>query len=130
MLAGLHARGFTDLKAAHLIVLQYPGPDGLRPSELAAQTRMTKQALNYLLGEMERLGYVERQDDPGDHRSKRIHLTTRGRRAVRVMREIVAEVEAEWAPRLGPQRFADLRELLADLNSVATSSDPPPSTGG
>ena len=45
MLDGLHARGYTDLIPAHLNVFQYPGPDGARPSELAARIRMTKQAL-------------------------------------------------------------------------------------
>jgi DNA-binding MarR family transcriptional regulator len=120
MLAGLHARGFTDLNAAHLNVLQYPGPHALRPSELAAQTRMTKQALNYLLGQMERLGYLERRDDPGDQRSKRVHLTPRGDAAMRAIREIVADVEAEWEEQLGPQRFARFRELLTELNSLTT----------
>ena len=52
MLAGLHERGFTDLVAAHLDVFQYPGPENQRPLELATQTRMTKQALNYLLGQL------------------------------------------------------------------------------
>jgi DNA-binding MarR family transcriptional regulator len=119
MLAGLHARGFTDVHAAHLNVLQYPGPDGQRPSELAAQTRMTKQALNYLLGQMERLGYLERRDDPADQRFKRVHLTRRGHRAIRAIREIVGEVEAEWAQELGPDSFAKLRELLGRLSSRA-----------
>jgi DNA-binding MarR family transcriptional regulator len=118
MLAGLHARGFTDLHAAHLNVLQYPGPDGLRPSELAAQTRMTKQAVNYLLGQMEHLGYLERRDDPADQRFKRIHLTRRGHRAVRAIREIVGEVEAEWEEELGRDSFAELRELLGRLSSI------------
>jgi hypothetical protein len=36
---------------------------------------MGKQALNYLLGQLERLGYPERRDDPRDQRSKRIALT-------------------------------------------------------
>ena len=35
MLERLHGRGFDDLDAAHLIVFQYPGPQGTRPSELA-----------------------------------------------------------------------------------------------
>jgi DNA-binding MarR family transcriptional regulator len=122
MLAGLHARGFTDLTAAHLNVLQYPGPHKVRPSELAARTGMTKQALNYLLGQMEEGGYLQRRDDSGDQRSKRIHLTSRGQRAVRAIREIVTEVEGEWAQQLGPGEFAELRRLLADLNSVVTSS--------
>src|SRR5437763_14385265 len=93
LLAGLRERGFTDLGAAHLTVLQWPGPDDLRPSQLAAQTRMSKQALNYLLGQLERLGYLERRDDPRDQRFKRIMLTERGRSAARAMRDIVRETE-------------------------------------
>jgi DNA-binding MarR family transcriptional regulator len=116
MLAGLHERGFTDLGAPHLTVLQWPGPDDLRPSELAARTRMSKQALNYLLGQLERDGYLERRDDPRDQRFKRIVLTELGQKAARAMRDIVCEVEADWEQRLGPERFADLRDLLADLN--------------
>jgi DNA-binding MarR family transcriptional regulator len=60
MLERLHDHGFADLEPAHLIVLQYPGPQGTRPSELAARLRISKQALNYLLGQLEGLGYLER----------------------------------------------------------------------
>jgi DNA-binding MarR family transcriptional regulator len=116
LLAGLRERGFTDLGASHLSVLQWPGPDDLRPSELAAQSRMSKQALNYLLGQLERLGYLERRDDPRDQRFKRIALTRRGKRAALAMRDIVGEVEVEWEQQLGPARFAELRLLLTDLN--------------
>jgi DNA-binding MarR family transcriptional regulator len=116
LLAGLRERGFTDLGASHLSVLQWPGPDDLRPSELAAQSRMSKQALNYLLGQLERLGYLERRDDPRDQRFKRIALTQRGQQAALAMRDIVREVEAQWEQQLGPERFAELRLLLTDLN--------------
>jgi DNA-binding MarR family transcriptional regulator len=116
LLAGLHERGFSDLGATHVTVLQWPGPDDLRPSELAAQSRMSKQALNYVLGQLERLGYLRRRDDPRDQRFKRIVLTKRGQRAARAMRDIVREVESEWEQRLGPERFAELRVLLTDLN--------------
>lgn len=120
MLAGLHERGFTDLTAAHLDVMQYPGPHKVRPSDLAARTGMTKQALNYLLGQMEAGGYLQRREDAGDQRSKRIHLTTRGHRAVKAIREIVTDVEREWKRQLGPRRFAELRDLLVDLNALVT----------
>src|SRR5262245_544807 len=116
MLAGLHERGFADLGASHLSVLQWPGPDDLRPSELAAQNRMSKQALNYLLGELERLGYLQRRGDPRDQRFKRIVLTDRGRSAALAMRDIVRTVEADWEQQLGRERFAQLRLLLTDLN--------------
>jgi DNA-binding MarR family transcriptional regulator len=122
MLTGLHERGYTDLIAAHLDIFQYPGPENQRPSELAAHTRMSKQALNYLLGQLEALGYLTREADTGDQRSKRIHLTHRGRAAIKAIREIVLDVEAEWEQQLGPRRFAQLRDLLAQLHSGATSA--------
>jgi DNA-binding MarR family transcriptional regulator len=118
MLERLHEHGFTDLDAAHLNVLQYPGPQGSRPSELAARLRMSKQALNYVLGELERFGYLERQPDPDDLRSKRIVLTPRGLSIIPVLRDAVGEVEAEWAKQLGAKRFAELRRLLVELNEL------------
>src|SRR5512133_1019565 len=119
MLERLHERGFDDLDAAHLHVFQYPGPQGARPSELATRLGMSKQALNYLLGELERLDYLERRPDPADLRSKRVALTRRGTSAIRVIREAVGEVEAVWAERLGPKRFSQLRGLLLELNDPA-----------
>src|SRR5262245_16764974 len=116
MLERLHERGFDDLDAAHLNVFQYPGPEGARPSELAARLRISKQALNYLLGELERLGYLERRPDPDDLRSKRVALTSRGTSAVSVIRDAIGEVEAEWAQQLGESRFEELRSLLRELS--------------
>jgi DNA-binding MarR family transcriptional regulator len=120
MLAGLHDRGFTDLVAAHVDVWRYPGPDNQRPSELAAQTRMTKQALNYLLGQLEQLGYLTRETDSNDQRSKRIRLTPRGRAATTAIYEIVQDVESEWARQLGPRKFAQLRDLLTELYALTS----------
>ena len=118
MLDRLHERGFDDLAPAHMIVIQYPGPQGLRPSDLATRLRMSKQALNYLLGELERLGYIERLPDPDDLRSRRISMTRRGDAVAAVIREAVAEVEAEWTEQLGAKRFNALRALLAELNGL------------
>jgi DNA-binding MarR family transcriptional regulator len=122
MLSGLHERGYTDLVAAHLDVFQYPGPHNQRPIELATQTRMTKQALNYLLGQLEQLGYLTREADESDQRSKRICLTPRGQAAIQAIREIVAEVESEWEQHLGPRKFAQLRDLLRQLHTFTATS--------
>jgi DNA-binding MarR family transcriptional regulator len=78
--------------------------------------RISKQALNYLLGELERVDYLERRPDPDDLRSKRVALTPRGVSAITVIREAVGEIETAWAERLGAQRFAEFRSLLLDLN--------------
>jgi DNA-binding MarR family transcriptional regulator len=125
MLAGLHDRGFTDLVAAHVDVWRYPGPENQRPSELAAQTRMTKQALNYLLGQLQALGYLTRETDSSDQRSKRIRLTPRGRAATKAIYEIVQEVEGDWEQQLGPRKFGQLRRLLTQLY---TMTSPTPDT--
>jgi DNA-binding MarR family transcriptional regulator len=116
MLERLHAEGFADFDVSYLTVFQYPGPQGERPSELAARLRISKQALNHLLGQLERGGYLERQTDPDDARSKRITLTRRGTKAVTVIREAVAEMEDRWAKQLGPRRFTQLRGILEDLD--------------
>jgi DNA-binding MarR family transcriptional regulator len=119
LLRALHENGFDDIEAPQLGVLLWPGPEGMRPSELAARMRITKQALNYLLGDLERLGYLERLPDPDDRRSRRIALTDRGRALIPVIRGAVAETEREWAAALGEDRFAQLRELLGELNEIA-----------
>ena len=118
MLQRLHEHGFHDLDSAHVHVFGYPGPQGARPSDLAKRLRISKQALNYLLGELERLDYLERRPDPDDLRSKRVFVTTRGTAAIKVIREAVGEMEATWAQQLGPKRFAELRTLLLDLSGA------------
>ena len=125
MLTGLHERGFTDLVAAHLDVFQYPGPENQRPLQLATQTRMTKQALNYLLGQLEQLGYLTREPDDNDQRSKRVRLTRRGHAAVKAIREIVKDVETEWEHQLGARKFAQLRDLLSQLYAIADPTNDP-----
>ncbi|HET7044447.1 MAG TPA: MarR family transcriptional regulator [Gaiellaceae bacterium] len=124
MFERLHEHGFTDLDPAHLIVFQWPGPDGTRPSELAARLQISKQALNYLVGQLERLGYLERRPDPHDQRGKRITVTGRGRAAIHVMRDAVHEIEAAWAERLTSERFAELKALLLDLNDLTAPAGP------
>ena len=119
MLARLHAEGFTDFDPSYLTVFRYPSPHGERPSELAARRRVSKQALNHLLGQLEQRGYLEREADPDDGRSKRISLTPRGVEAVAVIRQAVAEVEDRWSRQLGPKRFDQLRTLLLELNESA-----------
>jgi DNA-binding MarR family transcriptional regulator len=114
-LEDLHEHGFADLAAQHIPVLQWPGPHGTRPSQVAARLGMSKQALNYLLGDLQRLGYIERHHDPADRRSRKIVATDRGLEAMRVMWAAARSVEREWARRLGATEAAELRALLTRL---------------
>lgn len=124
-----HQAGFTDLVPAHLAVLRYPGPNGRRPSELAAEVGTTKQAMNYLLGQLEHRGYLRRIDDPDDQRSKRVHLTERGEALREVIRRTVGDIERELESELGVADYARLRALLVRLNdtrTIRTERDTPP----
>ena len=118
MLDSLHVAGFGDLDTAHLTVLQWPGPDGMRPSDLAVRLHMSKQALNYMLGELERLGYLERLPDPDDLRARRIALTPRGHEIIVVIRKAVRATERDWAAALGGDRVEELRSLLVEIHAL------------
>ncbi|MFC3086809.1 MarR family transcriptional regulator [Tabrizicola soli] len=45
------------MQEAHLAVFTYPLPDGVRPSDLARRMEMTPQATNYLIAQVETLGW-------------------------------------------------------------------------
>jgi DNA-binding MarR family transcriptional regulator len=104
-----------DLRAEHLAVLQHPGPDGQRPSTLAARSGMSRQAINHLISHLERAGYLERYTDPADPNARLIRLTERGRRLYERIEAVAATIEAEWAEQVGAQRLEDLRSTLGDL---------------
>src|SRR3974390_511641 len=63
---GLNAAGFADLHLPHMAVLQFPGPDGVRPGTLAERAGVSKQAMNQLLRSLEDLGYLIRSHAPDE----------------------------------------------------------------
>jgi len=119
MLERLNAEGFDDLDMAHISLLLYPDPQSARPSELAAQRGISKQAVNYLLGELEALGYLKRRPDPSDRRSKCTALTDRGEQAAYTIRDAVGDIERDCQAQLGQDRFGPLKALLLEFNQPA-----------
>ena len=119
--ADLVAAGYTDLTPAHMYVFQSPGPDGLRPSDLAARSNMTKQAMNHLLASLERGGYLERTAAPNDGRGTILRLTAPGHDVVRIMHESCASIERVWAHAIGSTRVETLRNLLTKIDAVGVT---------
>ena len=115
IVAGLNAAGFPDLRPPHMGVLQYPGPDGRRPSELAERAGMSKQAMNQLLRSLERLGYIRRSDAKKGGRARIVHFTRRGHAAWAKIHEILAEIGTEWRGTLGERGFNHLKKLLCEV---------------
>jgi DNA-binding MarR family transcriptional regulator len=108
----LNAAGFTDLRVPHMAVLQFPGPDGFRPTALAERAGMSKQAMNQLLRSLEKYGYLTRADARGEARARTVHLTAHGAAAYAKIHDILRDIEREWSTALGPRDFALLKELL------------------
>jgi DNA-binding MarR family transcriptional regulator len=74
---------------------------------------MTKQAMNYLLVQLEELGYVRRHD--GDAGGRLVSLTERGWDVATLQRRTVRATEREWAARVGEERFATFRSVLEEI---------------
>ena len=108
----LNAAGFDELRVPHMAVLQFPGPDGVRPGLLAQRAGMSKQAMNQLLRSLEAIGYLARSDAPDEGRARIVRLTKRGRAAYVKIHEILRDIEREWSAELGPKHFAQLKALL------------------
>ena len=109
----LIASGFDDLGTAHLAVFQYPSPRGMRVTALADRAGMSRQAITYLIRELEGRGYLKRRPDPSDGR---------GEAAVRTIRASVMSLEGEWEGELGGSRFAQFRSSLLAITAFSDSS--------
>jgi DNA-binding MarR family transcriptional regulator len=111
MEADIKAAGFTDLQPAHLAVFSFPPPDGMRPSDLARRIRMSRQATDHIIGQLEALGYLERRAKRKGER-RRIYLTPRTWGMVKVVHATLLEIQGEWAAEIGPDRFGDFMTTL------------------
>jgi DNA-binding MarR family transcriptional regulator len=108
----LNQAGFDGLALPHMAIFRFPGPDGVRPGVLAERAGMSKQAMNRILGSLEELGYLVRSDGPDEGRARIVRFTKRGRAAYAKAIEVLYQIEKEWGAELGPQEFAQLKELL------------------
>ncbi len=111
---------FEDIRQAHACVFRYVKESGLRLTEIAELTNMTKQSVGEVVDDLAARGYIERVPDPADGRAKLICLTQRGKEAQEFGFGIFATIEDRWAERYGADRIAGLREILEEI--VATEA--------
>jgi DNA-binding MarR family transcriptional regulator len=117
---GVLEAGYTDLSRAQVFLLRWPPFEGLRPSEIATRNQLSRQAINDLLSDLEKGGYLERIPDPTDGRARIVRFTERGWSLTQVMREMSFTTEQEWMRALGEARFAEFRDTLGELVAYAS----------
>lgn len=122
---GLAAAGYDDLREVHRPLLRHPPIDGMRPTELAEQLRLSKQTVNDLLRDMERMGYVYLEVDEHDGRARIIRYTDRGWRLFETGSALSKAVGERWSQSIGTDAFA---AMVAALKQIAALG--PQSTGG
>jgi DNA-binding MarR family transcriptional regulator len=106
-------RGFAEVRASYgSVLVPLFERDGLRLGELAAASRLSKQAMTGLVKHCEADGLVERERDPRDGRAFNVRLTARGLAFRAVADQVVGELDAALAQSLGTRnRDALIRAL-------------------
>ena len=116
------------LRLSHLHVFGNIKADGTRLTDLATWAGMARPSMAQLVDELEADGLVERRPDPTDRRAKLVALTPAGWDAIRAGRAIIARIEADYANRIGAERFEAmcwaLQDLLDDLNGAPVRGTP------
>jgi DNA-binding MarR family transcriptional regulator len=120
---GLHARGYTKLRATHTTLLSNIALAGGTITEAAGRAGITKQAMGRLATELQAAGYLRVSDHPVDARATRLTLTPRGERLMLDSLVVMEELERRYAATIGKRRFADLRKALETF--VATCHQGP-----
>ena len=115
MLARVRAAGHADVTSAMIALFRFEGVDRRRPGAIAATARLSKQATNDMLGELERLGYLERHPDPTDGRARIVQLTKRGQALDAAVWKAGREVEQAWRNQFDDKDWTTFQEVLDKL---------------
>jgi DNA-binding MarR family transcriptional regulator len=92
--------------------------DGVRPSELARLTDVSKQAVSQSIAPLVEQGLVEYIEDPNDGRARMVRLTQKGGETFVHALSALKQLEKALADRVGPRKLADLFEALKIIQPV------------
>jgi len=78
----LRSSGHEQLTPAHAMILPYVDMGGTRLTEIARRAGVTKQSASEMVRDLERIGYLKREQDVVDKRVTRVSFSDLGRRFV------------------------------------------------
>ena len=112
-------RGGLPISDHFLLVQVARGPaEGIRPTDLAARSLLTKSGLTRAIDRLETAGLVARSACPSDGRGQHIQLTERGRRVLR--RAAPSHIRAIAKHFADPLSADELGVLTHALERIAT----------
>ncbi|CAA9253079.1 MAG: hypothetical protein AVDCRST_MAG10-2270 [uncultured Acidimicrobiales bacterium] len=118
--AELRRRGH-DLAPSLIALLPHLDETGTTVTVAARHAGISKQAVGKLVGELERLGYIERRPHPDDLRATLVVFTDRGAELLRDIVGTIDGIERVYAEAVGTSGLRELRSLLGELRTAVES---------
>jgi DNA-binding MarR family transcriptional regulator len=113
--ARLHDHGWPDVNRPQSMVMTNIVSGIVRPSDIARNLGVSRQAIHSTINQMVKLGIVRLDVDPDDRRHMIVSLTDLGARMRKDAQRSMDALTAQIADRLGQDRFdALLAALEAD----------------
>ena len=111
----LHDHGWPDVSRPQSMVMTNVVSGIVRPSDIARNIGVSRQAIHSTIGQMVTLGIVQLEPDPADRRHMIVSLTDLGARMRQDAQRAMDAMTTQIAARLGqPQIDALLAALDAD----------------
>jgi DNA-binding MarR family transcriptional regulator len=108
--------GVSGQEAAVLRAIDSPEP--LSQGDVARRMRIDRTTMVALIDDLERKGFAQRRQDPGDRRKNVVELTGAGRETLRLANEAAGEAEQAFlSPLLPDERDRFITALRALLSA-------------
>lgn len=111
-LAKCHQRGHRKFRASHSAIINHLDPTGVCLGDLAMRIGTSQQAAGKIVRDLERAGYVERELDMNDRRSRIIRLSPAGSMLKRDIADALVEVSSEYRAVLGDDTMDQFEQQL------------------
>jgi len=112
LLTSMKEQGLKEISHSQSMVMAHLTDAGIRISELAKCLRISRQAAQKRVSELERLGFVSTDTDPTNLSAKIVTLTPKGKKYVNVALNIFAELEMELSKRIGIDNFECMKKAV------------------
>jgi len=106
-----------DSVQQYMILSMLSFTDGLSMSELRENTLVTKQAVTGIVERLKKGGYIDSDKDPKDRRITRVHLTSKGKNALRTIRPKRINGNREAFSILSEKEISQLSTIVPKLIS-------------
>ncbi len=111
----LAQQGYPNFKMAYMPLLMNIGLNGNTNKEIAAKSRVTKQAMSKVVKELEDLGLIKVSQHSTDKRSVMIFFTDKGKKMVYTAKLQVKALTDEYKKIIGEKNYEIMIDSLSKI---------------